>query len=130
MEVLGRRSTNQRLEIAAVYKRDHSKELVSELKSDLSGNFEAVITALMIPRVQFYAKELHNAITGLKTDKEAIVDILYTVSNAGIKKIAETYIHLYGKALDVDMKSATKDHFQRLCLALLLGNREETTVGF
>lgn len=67
------------------------QDLLKELKSELRGNFEDVVVALMTDPVEFQAKELHHAISGLGTDEITIVEILGVYDNEAVVNIANAY---------------------------------------
>lgn len=61
------------------------------MKSELRGNFEDVIIALMTEPVEYQSKQLHKAISGLGTDEATIVEILSIHNNEEVIKIAQEY---------------------------------------
>ncbi|KAH7730727.1 annexin [Aphelenchoides avenae] len=98
--VLCGKSNHQRQEVAKAYKVQFGKDLLEVLKSELSGDFEKLILALMEPAADFDAREMNRAI-----------------------KIA--YRRLFGKELEDDIRGDTSGHFQRLLVSLLTAGRED-----
>jgi len=126
IDVLARRNNEQRRQIAATFKTMYGKDLIKELKSELKGNFEDLMIALMLDPIEFQAKELHHAISGLGTDEATIVEILGIHSNENIINIANAYEGLYQTSLEADIKGDASGHLKRLLVSLANGHRDES----
>ncbi len=61
IDLLANRSNDQRVEIRKKYKTMFGKDLMSDLKSELSGNLEECLLAMMEPKVLYDAKSLRRA---------------------------------------------------------------------
>ncbi|XP_076253642.1 annexin B9-like isoform X2 [Rhynchophorus ferrugineus] len=126
IEILAKRSNEQRRKIASTFKTMYGKDLIKELKSELRGNFEDVMIALMTDPIEYQAKQLHHAISGLGTDEATIVEILGIHDNESVVGIANAYEGLYQTSLEVDIKGDTTGHLKRLLVSLANGNRDES----
>ncbi|XP_035233569.1 annexin-B12-like isoform X2 [Stegodyphus dumicola] len=125
IKVLANRSNSQRVYISVAFKQLYGKDLIADLKSELTGNFEDVIVSLMTPLNDYLASELHRAMSGIGTDEDVLIEILCTRTNQEIWAVNEAYKRLYGKSVESDIKSDTSGHFQRLLVSACTGARSE-----
>lgn len=58
--------------------------MTDELKSELSGDFEELILALMMTRTEYDAHCLHEAMEGMGTNEAALIGII-TTRNAKVR---------------------------------------------
>ena len=127
INVLARRTNDQRQRIMIAFKTQYGKDLISDLKSELSGRFEDTILALMTPTTHYLAKELHDAVSGIGTNEGVLIEIMCTATNQQMRDINAAYMEMYHHPLENDIKGDTSGHFRRLLISLCMGNRDEST---
>lgn len=91
ISVLAYRNTAQRQEIRTAYKTTIGRDLIDDLKSELSGNFERVIIGMMMPTVLYDVQELQRAMKGAGTDEGCLIEILASRTPEEIRRINQTY---------------------------------------
>lgn len=56
--------------IQRTFKTHFGKDLIEDIRSETSGNFQNLLVSLLTPIVDFYVKELHDAMAGIGTNEE------------------------------------------------------------
>lgn len=125
ISVLAYRSCEQRQAIKLKFKSMYGRDLIKDLKSELGGNFENVVLALMEPCETFDARSLRAAMKGAGTDEEVLIEVLCTRTNAEIDALKKAYKSEFSRDLEKDIESETSGHFKRLLVSLLQGQRDE-----
>ncbi|CAM4580805.1 unnamed protein product [Lepidochelys olivacea] len=147
INVLTKRRSAQRQQIARSFKEQFGQDLIASLKSELSGKFERLIIALMYPPFKYDAKELHDALKGLGTSEGVIIEILASRTKVQIKEIIKAYKegmvtpqsftvpfseHITPASswsscsnLEEDIRSDTSGYFEQILVCLLQGERDD-----
>ena len=103
----------------------YGKDLIDDLKSELSGNFEDAVVAIMRTPAEYDAHLLRHAMKGAGTDESELIHVLADRTNAEIAAIKASYEHLYKRDLEKDIISETSGHFKRMLVSLVQGNRSD-----
>ncbi|XP_054031257.1 annexin A4 [Dryobates pubescens] len=125
IDILTNLNSAQRQQVLITYKSTIGRDLIDDLKSELSGNFERVIIGLMTPTTMYDVHELRRAMKGAGTDEGCLIEILASRTNEEIRRINENYKLQYGSTLEEDIASDTSGKFQRVLVSLSTGNRDE-----
>uniref|UniRef100_A0A674C948 Annexin n=1 Tax=Salmo trutta TaxID=8032 RepID=A0A674C948_SALTR len=128
LDLVTGRSNAQRQEIVQAYKSSYGKDLIDDLKYELTGNFERLIVSLMRPQAYHDAKEIHDAIKGAGTDEKCLIEVLASRNNQQIHDLVEAYTDAYGSDIEEDVTGETSGHFKKMLVVLLQGTRDEPGV--
>ncbi|XP_035536728.1 annexin A2 isoform X1 [Morone saxatilis] len=126
VRILTNRNNAQRQVIAQTFKEITQKDLATALKKALSGELEVLLLELLMPPLQYEAYRLQQAMAGLGTDEETLMEILSTRSGKQLQEVSGVYQDLYKKDLEKELKGETSGDFAKLLLALL---KKENVVG-
>uniref|UniRef100_A0A8C1N970 Annexin n=1 Tax=Cyprinus carpio TaxID=7962 RepID=A0A8C1N970_CYPCA len=128
LDLITSRSNAQRQKIRAAYKSQYGKDLIDDLKYELTGKFERLIVGLMRTPAYHDAKEIKDAIKGAGTDEKCLIEILASRTNEQIHNLVAAYKDAYGRDLEEDVIGDTSGHFRKMLIVLLQGTREEDDV--
>ncbi|XP_075708254.1 annexin A1-like [Rhinoderma darwinii] len=129
IDILTKRTSSERQQIKAAYQQQTGKPLDEAFKKALSSHLEEVVLGLMKTPAQFDAHCLKNAVKGLGTDENTLVEILVSRDNHEIREINKVYKEEFKKELAKDVASDTSGDFQKALLALIKGERNVSTAA-
>ena len=128
IEISSFHTNHQRLQIRDAYKSQFGRDLIEDLKSELSGHFKDTLIAMYHHPIDYDCLSLRAAMKGLGTDEDTLIEIISTRPNYMIQKIIERYPALTeGRDLLSDIKSETSGSFKRLLISLLQAQRSDNT---
>ncbi|KAJ3594265.1 hypothetical protein NHX12_006596 [Muraenolepis orangiensis] len=125
IDILTRRSYDQRAQIAFDYERIAKKDLATALKGALSGSVEAVMLGLLKSPAQYDATELKSSMKGLGTDEETLIEIVCSRSSKELVEIKHVYKEMFKKELEKDVAGDTSGDFAKLLMSLVQTQRDE-----
>jgi hypothetical protein len=127
IKVIANRTNKQRQEIKKMYKTCYGRDLIKDLKDELSGNFEDAALALFETPVDYDVLQLKKAMKGAGTDEDSLIEIIASRPTSQLKAIRDAYKLKYGKSLEDEIASETSGTFKKLLVSLLQANRSENT---
>ena len=111
--------------IRDAYSRLHRRDLVSDLKSETSGWFEAGLVALARGPLLNDVHLLREAMSGMGTKEKALNDVLLGRSNADINAIKSEYHRVFRRRLEDDVRADLSMKTERHFMIVLGAQRVE-----
>uniref|UniRef100_A0A8C5HUV8 Annexin n=1 Tax=Gouania willdenowi TaxID=441366 RepID=A0A8C5HUV8_GOUWI len=128
LDLVTSRSNAQRQEVIAAYKSSFGKDLIEDLKYELTGKFERLIVSLMRTPAYHDAKEIHDALKGAGTNERCLIEVMASRTNKQTQEMVAAYNDAYGRNIEEDITADTSGHFKKMLIVLLQGTRDESGV--
>ena len=125
IKIIANRTNRERLAMIDSFKKQFNRDLIKDLKSELSGNFENATLALFQDPIIYDCQSLKKAMKGLGTNEDTLIEILATRPNYYINDIKQKYLKLYGKTLEQDLSSDLSGDLKKVMLTLSSAFRSE-----
>lgn len=127
IRLLTEHNNEQRQELIKAYKTAHGRDLIEDLQDELSGSFEDLCLALLTPTRLYDANCLRDAMKGLGTEDQWLIELLCPRTNEEMQQINESYSQLYKKKLEDDVVEETSGVYQKILVSVCQANREQAT---
>ena len=123
IQIVTHRSNEQRQKIMQEYYHQYQINLHDEFLNNLSGNFKETIISLFYTPTDYDCYQIYNAVTGLGTNEETLIEIISSRTNEELNKIKQRYPQMYQRDLVELIKSETSGHLQKILITLLQADR-------
>ncbi|XP_070185504.1 annexin-B12-like [Littorina saxatilis] len=130
VHVVSTRCNAQRQEMKTMFKTLYGRDMIEDIKGELSGDYKELVMALFVSPPEYDAWCIKEAIYGPGTDEGALIEIFLTRTNAQIEEIRNAYPsvlnnHYHGRTpkIEKDIEGDTSGDFKRLLISAAQGKR-------
>jgi hypothetical protein len=117
-----------------LYNKGKNRDLMRDLKSELSGHFEDVVMACFMEPGEYDARQILKACAGMGFNSDLLIEIVCTRTNEQLRRAKSAWSTCLrqSSSLEDRVRSETKklmsgNHFQKLMLAILEAQRPMCT---
>ena len=122
---IAHKTSKERLAIVESYKRQFNKDLIEDIKKELSGDFRDTVVALFQDPVTYDCYTLNKALKGMTTNTDTLIEILGIHSNSYINQLKARYLQLFGKNLEQVLSNELSGDLKSIILTLCEAKRPE-----
>lgn len=123
IKIIANRTNAYRQRLKVQYKSMYGKDLMEELKSETSGNFEDAIVALFEEPLVFACNTLRKAMKGAGTDEDTLIEVLTSRSNSELRELIAKYKEMFNRDLENDVDGEVSGDLRRILISILQCNR-------
>ena len=127
INIISKRTWQERQQIKQQYASTLGRDLIKDFKSELSGRLEDTVLTLFDTPAEYDAKCLHEAMKGIGTENEVLIEIIGTRSAYELQNIKTAYYQLFQKDLVQKVESETSGHFRKILVAILQCQRHDNS---
>lgn len=126
IDITGKISNEERQKVRQTYKTAFGRDLIEDLEDDLGGDFKKVVVGMYLAPVEYDVTEIYNAVAGGGTNEDTLTEIVGSRSNSRLRDIKKLYKERYGENLEEVIKDEVSVDYEKLMLAILQCNRDES----
>jgi annexin A7/11 len=101
--------------------------MTQALKSETSGSFGKLCCAIATPPAEYDAQCVHDAMKGVGTDEDILIEGLAGRSNSQVLAIRDAYQALFNSDLEHDISKEVSGKLKNLFVGILQGQRAESS---
>jgi len=117
---VARYENEELIEISEAYLKKYGVALSIALKSSgWDDDFSTLLVNLSLPRANFRARTIHNAIAGAGTDEKSIIDAVVHLSEKEVQETKEAYAQIFQRDLSTAIAQDLSGNFKKVVEGLL-----------
>jgi len=123
--ILASRSLAQLQLVFEEYKRISKKDMEQAIKSEMSGDIEDGMLAIVRSAQNmpaYFAERLYKSMKGAGTNDKALIRAMVSRSEVDLTEVKEEFVRRYGQTLEQFIKDDISGDYKRLMLAICAGN--------
>lgn len=124
LTVLCTRNRKHLLKVFDEYKKISKKDIEASIKSEMSGNFEDALLAIVKctrSRPAYFAERLYKSMKGLGTDDSTLIRVMVSRCEVDMLEIRSEFKKMYGKSLHSFIKGDCSGDYRKVLLKLCGG---------
>jgi len=123
ISIICQRDRDHLQRVRAEFEKNEKRDLVKDVISETSGNYEDVVSGLLLMEPEYRAKVVHNACAGAGTADSALIDALCTATGPQILAMKAAFQAMYKKDVVKVVEGDTSGNYRKLMVALLTGRK-------